>query len=370
MEGHRRNGVCSASLHHDNVAARRRRADALSPARERAVMAAVQMMARNDAWLALQARSLGGRWRLLARRKGGGVMRLGEVEHETVRSMRDLGLLEEEDARKECLRLSPAGRRWLSARVPACGVARDAAGPDDETASCGPGAVAPASCVPLRPPPAGRRDKRLLRDPEDGRLRQVDVNTRENPLLWLARRKDARGRPLLHPRHVAAGERLRADYDAACMQPGLTTNWDAALAARDRSRLRGGPRDPFPMAERVIAARERVWRALCVLPDEQANIALRICCLAEGLEAAERTLGWPRRSARLILRMALEQLATHYGIPREGESRAAGAAWRRMLSWHAPDGHPWRLMPDEEEEGARRDTPMHGSERTKERGGG
>ena len=198
-------------------------------------------------------------------------------------------------------------------------------------------------------PSSGKRRERqrlLVRDADSGRLREVEVNLKENPLLWLARRKDASGRPFLEPHHVAAGERLRQDYETACMQPQVTASWNPALVAADRGRLKSGPRDPFPFAERVMMARERVHKALEAIGPELADITTTVCCLGHGLEAAERVLNWPRRSARLVLRIALERLADHYGL-KPARQVARTPRWRQALHWHAEDGRPRQLMPDE-----------------------
>ena len=54
-----------------------------------------------------------------------------------------------------------------------------------------------------------------------------------------------------------------------------------------------------------------------------ATILLEVCCLERGLEAAERRLGWPSRSGKVVLRLALARLALHYGL-----SRRAVTRWR------------------------------------------
>ncbi|MFP4003568.1 MAG: DUF6456 domain-containing protein, partial [Alphaproteobacteria bacterium] len=45
-----------------------------------------------------------------------------------------------------------------------------------------------------------------------------------------------------------------------------------------------------------------------------ADALLQVCCHLKGLEEAERALGWPRRSGKLVLAIALERLAVHYGM--------------------------------------------------------
>ena len=313
----------------------------------REVAETLQLLARVNGWLACERLSTGDIWRLFAPHGRGGRV-LGELSPALVAMLRREQLVEAEDAHGVArLRLSPKGRRWLKRQglhAPEAAVkASPAAGGAQKTKKHKAGANRGND---------GKRDiqRLLIRDAETGALREVEVNVRENPLMWLARRKDAAGRAYLEPHHVAAGERLRREYETACMQPNITSSWNAALAASDRRRLKGGPRDPFPFAERVLAARERVHAALAAIGPELADVVVAVCCLGHGIEAAERALNWPRRSARLVLKIALERLADFYGLkPANGRGTPR---WRQALGWHAPDGRPSQLMPSQQEEGA------------------
>jgi hypothetical protein len=40
----------------------------------------------------------------------------------------------------------------------------------------------------------------------------------------------------------------------------------------------------------------------------------RIVCAGEGMETAERALGWPARAGRVVLTLALDRLADFYGL--------------------------------------------------------
>ncbi len=305
--------------------------------RERAIREVLQRLMVENGWLAREVRSDGAQWWLFAPREKGARAK-APLCGELVAVLKERGFLAPL-AKDDPLRwgISPRGRRWLAVRMPGLrGVAPVEPAPVESSEPT-------ADAAPK--PPKKARHRLLVRDAETGSLREVEVNLRENPLMWLARRKDAQGRPYLEPHHVAAGEKLRQDFEAACMQPNITANWNAALVASDRARLKSGPRDPYPFTDLVLAARERVNRALETIGPELADVVLAVCCLGHGIEAAERTLSWPRRSARLVLRIALERLATHYGIaPARNESPPR---WQRALSWHAPGGRPSEILPEE-----------------------
>jgi hypothetical protein len=135
---------------------------------------------------------------------------------------------------------------------------------------------------------------------------------RETPLQWLRRRKDKSGRPLLTEAQFQAGERLAEDYWHAQLMPRVTANW-SALAPGERTR-RSAPGAGVEMRDAVAAARQRVGRALAAVGPEMAGLLVDVCCHETGLEAAERSAGWPCRSGKVVLDIALTTLARHYGL--------------------------------------------------------
>jgi len=54
------------------------------------------------------------------------------------------------------------------------------------------------------------------------------------------------------------------------------------------------------------------------------DIALKVCCYLNGLEKAEKRLGWSARSGKVVLRIALQRLANHYGIAPAVETKQVG----------------------------------------------
>lgn len=137
--------------------------------------------------------------------------------------------------------------------------------------------------------------------------RKMRVNIAESPMAKLARKQDADGKPFLSPAMTDAAERLREDFELAQMGARVTQNWDRFLTC-GRS---GGP-DAGGPAQGPEAARDRVMAALGDLGPGLGDVALRVCCHLEGLEATEKRLGWSARSAKVVLRIALTRLARHY----------------------------------------------------------
>lgn len=139
---------------------------------------------------------------------------------------------------------------------------------------------------------------------EDARLRHMRSILPESPLAALARRRDAEGTPFLDRDMVAAGERLREDFELAQRAAGAAPEWEAMLEGRAPPGAVDGTGPD--------AAEARVARALADLGPGLADVALRCCCLLEGLETLERRLGWSARSGKVVLRIALGRLHRHY----------------------------------------------------------
>ena len=138
--------------------------------------------------------------------------------------------------------------------------------------------------------------------------RRLRYNLAESPVAVLGRRHDKDGRVFLEPGLIEAAERLREDFELAQMGPRVAQNWERFLTGSDR----GGFRSDSGGAEGPRAARDRVAMALRDLGPGLGDVALRVCCFLEGIEAAERRMGWSSRSGKIVLRIALQRLRRHY----------------------------------------------------------
>jgi hypothetical protein len=181
---------------------------------------------------------------------------------------------------------------------------------------------------------AARQDRGtvVLNDAELGPI-TVTMNHDESPLAWLRRRKGRDGRPLIDAAEFAAGERLRADFTRGMLMPRVTANWSAAVAVGRRDG-RGGVAE---LTEAAIGARRRVARALEAVGPEFDGLLVDFCCFLKGLEDIERERRWPARSGKVVVRMALDRLARHYGFG----ARASGPERSSELRhWGTEDFRP------------------------------
>jgi hypothetical protein len=134
--------------------------------------------------------------------------------------------------------------------------------------------------------------------------RSVTVNLAESPLSWL------RARGHIDARQFEAGERLRADFERASLGPRVTMRWDPSPRAGGRR----GPPEALDPTLAHIAAKRRFNAAVTAAGPGLSDVLWRVICAGDGLGIAEKTLGWPTRSGKLVLGFALDRLADHYRL--------------------------------------------------------
>lgn len=146
--------------------------------------------------------------------------------------------------------------------------------------------------------------------PRDGandnlrRVRSVVVNLAESPLCWLKARR------LVSERQFAAGEQLRRDYETALLSSSVTMRWDASAVDGGKR----GAADPGQSTIVQITAKQRFLNAVEYAGPGLSDILWRVVCAGDAVPVAEKQLGWPTRSGRLVLTLALDRIATYYRI--------------------------------------------------------
>ena len=171
-------------------------------------------------------------------------------------------------------------------------------------------------------------------------------NESESPLYRLYCRKDQKGNSTITEFQFAAGERLRIDYECANFERRITSSWEGA---RTGTANYGSISDNriATLTDTAIDARRRVHCAFDAVGPELSGVLYYICCLAGGLEQAERILQLPQRSGKAVLAIALTRLARHYRLlktPVKSEHSKdfghwAMADYRPQIMPAVPDAH-------------------------------
>ena len=167
------------------------------------------------------------------------------------------------------------------------------------------------------------------RPPRLEEARVPQINDAESPLAWLRSRKDKAGRPLISVEQFMAGERLRGDYERACLERRVTAAWDLPAG-------RKGGNSAADLTDAALTARQNLNDALDDVGPELASILIQVCCLAAGIEQAERVLDLPQRSGKAVLSLGLTALARHYGYISSGRQRRNSAFGHWALDDYRP----------------------------------
>lgn len=160
---------------------------------------------------------------------------------------------------------------------------------------------------------------------------KIEINLAESPLSRLYYRRGRDGQRLIDDAQFLAGERLRKDFEFAQLSPKL------GLSLTPRVDSGGYHAAGVDMIDRVIAARKRVDDALNFIGREMGMLLLDVCCFLKGLEKVEKERQWPARSAKVVLAVALNRLADHYGLGQEAHGPRPSRGKKTIMVWHAED---------------------------------
>jgi hypothetical protein len=156
------------------------------------------------------------------------------------------------------------------------------------------------------------------------------LNLAESPLARLAVAVAGEREPFLLPHQIEAGQRLRRLAERAQIRPRVTMSYNAARTAGGK-----GAAAALDLSDMAADARRALTRIAKALPRDCVDVVLDVCALEKGLQAIEAERGWPRRSAKLVLRIGLDQLARHFGL--EAAATGHGSPTR---GWMEEDARP------------------------------
>lgn len=149
---------------------------------------------------------------------------------------------------------------------------------------------------------------------DDGRVEPYRVNMADSPLARWHRPRGGETEGWLTAIEFEAGERLRADYHRSTLSERVTSDWDGYLAPCSS----GKGRSPEDAPASALAAKARVQQALAAAGPGFDRVLSSVCLRESGLEEIEARERWPRRSGKVVLKLALQRLCRFYGLPDQG----------------------------------------------------
>ncbi len=158
---------------------------------------------------------------------------------------------------------------------------------------------------------------RTLAPGRDGSLRDLGADV-------LEKLAHAPGGGFLEAHHLAAGKRVCQWGTRAQLRQRVTMSYDPARIGGRRLGAVGAD-----IVDMAAEARQSLARLFTDLPRDCAEVIVDVCVFEKGLQTIEIERGWPRRSAKLVLRIGLEQLAERLGLApcATGNPTARTSAW-------------------------------------------
>jgi hypothetical protein len=107
----------------------------------------------------------------------------------------------------------------------------------------------------------------------------------------------------LQPHHLVAAGRIERLVERACLAPRVTMSYAP-------NRIGGASGNvAADISDGAAAARRKLNDLALAIPADCWNVVFDVCAMGKGLQLVETERQWPRRSAKLVLRIGLDQLA-------------------------------------------------------------
>lgn len=128
----------------------------------------------------------------------------------------------------------------------------------------------------------------------------------------------------LAPHHVEAARILTRLFERARLRQRVTMSYDPTRLGGNR----GAPQQGA-LADSAADARKRLNTLARTLSPDCWSVLSDICAFDKGLQQIELERGWPRRGAKLVLRIGLDQLCTAFGLA----PHATGSDHHAVTAW-------------------------------------
>ena len=131
----------------------------------------------------------------------------------------------------------------------------------------------------------------------------------------------------LQSHHIEAALRFQRLFERSRLRPRTTMHYGPRI---------GGGRGGNDIGDMAADARKQLAALHGALPPDCADVLIDVFGFEKGLQDIETERGWPRRSAKLVLRIALSALASHFGLT----PSTTGATSSRARTWLDESARP------------------------------
>lgn len=133
----------------------------------------------------------------------------------------------------------------------------------------------------------------------------------------------------LAPHQLEAARRVQTVFERSQLRQRTTMHYGPRVGD-------GGSSRGNDIGDMAADARKQLAEIYRSLPADCAGVVMDVCGFEKGLQEIETERGWPRRSAKLVLRIGLETLAQRFGLT----ACATGLESPRATSWLADGARP------------------------------
>lgn len=154
-----------------------------------------------------------------------------------------------------------------------------------------------------------RQHLRLLQ--EDNHLPQPTgpVVGANDTIARLSRANKGEAEAFLLPHHVLVANRVSILIERSRLRPNITQNLSVLRQPKGTT-----PAGIADLSDMSLDCRKKLTELISHLPKDCAAVVVDICGFDKGLQQIEFERQWPRRSAKLVLRMGLDHAAEFWNI--------------------------------------------------------
>lgn len=115
---------------------------------------------------------------------------------------------------------------------------------------------------------------------------------------------------ILSADHILAAHRLERLIERAMLMPKVTRDYSDFNLTQGQPKTSG----QHEISDMAADARKELTRLYQKLPPDCMNALVDVCGFGKGFQEIEATHNWPRRSAKLVVKIGLDQLGAIWGI--------------------------------------------------------